>query len=77
MALMNGYSNAIQSNRNTPVVFQQFVNAVFTDLLDVSMIIYLNNILIFFKNKASHKGAHLRSPLRLWKHGLLRKTREM
>ena len=39
---------------NTPAVFQQFVNTIFTDLLDVSVIIYLDDILIFSKDKASH-----------------------
>ena len=40
---------------NAPAAFQQFVNTIFTDLLDVSVIIYLDDILIFSEDKASHK----------------------
>ena len=40
---------------NTPVTFQWFINTVFADLLDVSVIVYLDDILIFSKDGASHK----------------------
>ncbi len=32
---------------NAPVVFQRFVNDVFADMLDVSIVVYLNDILIY------------------------------
>ena len=40
---------------NTLAVFQPFVNTVFADLLDVCIIIYLDNILIYSADMASHK----------------------
>ena len=40
---------------NAPAAFQHFMNDIFSDLLDVSMIIYLDNILIYSKNPADHK----------------------
>lgn len=33
---------------NAPVVFQQFFNTVFADILDVYVIVYMNGILIYF-----------------------------
>ena len=35
--------------------FQRFMNDIFSDLLDVSMIIYLDDILIYSNNPADHK----------------------
>ena len=40
---------------NAPAAFQHFMNDIFSDLLDVSMIIYLDNILIYSNNPADHK----------------------
>ena len=40
---------------NTPAVFQRFVNIVFADLLDVCIIVYLDDILIYSANMTSHK----------------------
>ena len=40
---------------NTPAVFQWFINTIFADLLDVSIIVYLDDILIFSEDKASYK----------------------
>ena len=40
---------------NAPAAFQQFINTVFADLLDVSVIVYLDDILIFSEDKASNK----------------------
>ena len=40
---------------NAPTAFQWFVNTIFADLLDVSVIVYLDDILIFSEDKASHK----------------------
>ena len=58
---------------NAPAAFQQFVNTVFADLLDVCVIIYLNDILIYSADKASHKE-HVQEVLwRLCKHGLYAK----
>ena len=40
---------------NAPAVFQWFINTVFADLLDVCIIVYLDDILIYSKDKASHR----------------------
>ncbi|KAF8750101.1 hypothetical protein RHS01_09498 [Rhizoctonia solani] len=39
---------------NAPAAFQHFMNKLFKDLLDVCIIIYLDNILIYSKDDASH-----------------------
>ncbi|QRW20514.1 Retrotransposable element Tf2 protein [Rhizoctonia solani] len=39
---------------NAPAVFQHFMNKLFKDLLDVCVIIYLDDILIYSKEEASH-----------------------
>jgi hypothetical protein len=58
---------------NTPAMFQRFVNTVFADILDVCVIVYLDDILIYSADKASHKE-HVREVLcRLRKHGLYAK----
>ena len=40
---------------NAPTAFQHFMSDIFSDLLDVSVIIYLDNILIYSNNPADHK----------------------
>jgi len=40
---------------NVPSAFQQLMNKVFADLLDVSVVIYLDNILIYSNNLLEHK----------------------
>ena len=40
---------------NAPAAFQYFVNTVFADLLDVCSIVYLDDILIYSADMASHK----------------------
>ena len=39
---------------NTPVAFQWFMNNIFSDLLDVCVVIYLDNILIYLNNMSEH-----------------------
>ena len=39
---------------NTPVVFQQFMNNIFSNLLDIYVMIYLDNILIYLNNMSEH-----------------------
>ncbi|KAI3354918.1 hypothetical protein L3Q82_004717 [Scortum barcoo] len=39
---------------NTPAVFQALVNDVLQDMLNKFVLVYLNNILIFSKNKEEH-----------------------
>jgi len=47
---------------NAPAAFQQFVNAVFADMLDVCVVVYLNDILIYSKDMESHQQ-HIREVL--------------
>ena len=55
---------------NAPTAFQHFMNDIFSDLLDVSVIIYLDDILIYSNNPADHKK-HVRNVLcRLRENGL-------
>ena len=48
---------------NTPVAFQQFVNTIFTDLLNVCVIVYLDDILVFSENESLHEE-HVQEVLR-------------
>ena len=58
---------------NTPATFQRFVNTIFADMLDVCIVVYLNNILIYSKDMESHQQ-HVREVLRhLWLHRLFAK----
>ena len=55
---------------NAPTSFQHFMNDIFSDLLDVSMIIYLDDILIYSNNPVDHKK-HVHEVLRcLCENGL-------
>ncbi|KAF8751757.1 hypothetical protein RHS01_08424 [Rhizoctonia solani] len=48
---------------NAPATFQHFMNKLFKDLLDVCVIIYLDDILIYSKDDASHTR-HIHEVLR-------------
>ena len=39
---------------NAPVAFQQFMNDIFSDILDVCVVIYLDDILIYSNNISKH-----------------------
>lgn len=55
---------------NTPATFQEFINDVLQGLIDHFYIVYLDDILIFSRNKADHKQ-HVRQVLeRLQQHQL-------
>ena len=58
---------------NAPAGFQCFLNTIFADLLDVFVIIYLDDILIFSLNEEDHVK-HVSEVLRkLQKHNLFAK----
>lgn len=40
---------------NSPSVFQRFMNEVFRELLHHSVIVYIDNILIYSRNMADHR----------------------
>ena len=55
---------------NAPTAFQRFMNDIFSDMLDVHVIIYLDEILIYSDDPTEHKK-HVREVLRrLHLHGL-------
>ena len=59
---------------NAPVAFQQFMNNIFSDLLDACVIIYLDDILIYSNNMSKHHQ-HMKEVLkRLRKAGLYAKA---
>ncbi len=47
---------------NTPASFQHFMNNTFKDMLDVCVVVYLDNILIYSNNPAEHSN-HVREVL--------------
>ena len=55
---------------NAPATFQHFMNDIFRDLLDVSVVIYLDDILIFSTNEKDHEG-HIREVLKRLKENQL------
>jgi hypothetical protein len=48
---------------NAPAVFQHFMNDTFCDLLDIYVIVYLDDILIFSKSREEHVG-HVKEVLK-------------
>ena len=59
---------------NAPVAFQQFINDIFSDLWDVCVMIYLDDILIYSNNMSEHHQ-HVKEVLKhLRKAGLYAKA---
>jgi len=59
---------------NAPVAFQRFMNDIFSDLLDVCVMIYLDDILIYSNNMSEHHW-HVKEVLKhLHKAGLYAKA---
>ena len=59
---------------NAPIQFQAHMQTIFSDLLDISVVIYLDDILIFSKRLEEHQGI-VREVLRqLHQHGLYAKA---
>jgi transposase InsO family protein len=55
---------------NAPAAFQRFMNDIFADMLDVNVVVYLDDILIYSDTPAQHRK-HVREVLRrLRQHGL-------
>ena len=40
---------------NAPAAFQKFINTVFADILDVFVIVYMDDILIYSDNPEQHR----------------------
>ena len=61
---------------NAPATFQRFMNDIFRDLLDVCVVVYLDDILVFSRSKEEHQQ-HLRQVLqRLREHHLVAKPKK-
>ena len=59
---------------NAPVAFQWFMNDIFSNLLDVCIVIYLDDILIYLNNMSKHHW-HIKEVLKhLCKAGLYAKA---
>jgi len=55
---------------NAPTTFQHFVNEIFADMLDVSVLVYLDNMLMYSNNMGDHQK-HVKEVFRrLRAHGL-------
>jgi len=55
---------------NAPAAFQRFVNSIFTDLLDVCMVVYLDDILVYSEDESLHQEHVCEVLCRLCQHGL-------
>ena len=61
---------------NTPTAFQRFMNDIFSDLLNVCIMIYLDDILIYLNNMSEHHQ-HVKEVLKcLCKAGLYAKAKK-
>ena len=59
---------------NAPAAFQRFMNDIFPDILDICVVIYLDNILIYLNNMFEHHW-HVKEVLKcLCKAGLYAKS---
>src|SRR6266481_9582544 len=47
---------------NAPACFQRFMNNIFADMIDVSLVVYLDNILVYSDNPGQHM-AHIQEVL--------------
>ena len=55
---------------NAPASFQRFMNDIFTDMIDISVVVYLDDILVYSNNPKQH-SAHVQEVLtRLHRHRL-------
>ena len=51
---------------NAPAKFQTYINNILREYLDVFVVIYLNNILVYLKSEADHK-VHIKKILKALK----------
>ena len=59
---------------NAPAQFQAHIQSIFGDLLDISVVIYLDDILIFSKTIEEHQQVVREVLLRLKRNGLFLKA---
>jgi hypothetical protein len=58
---------------NILAIFQVYINTILIGLLDYFVIIYLNNILIYFQNKSKYHNYICQVLIRLYKNNLFYK----
>ena len=58
---------------NAPAAFQRFVNTIFADMLNVCVVVYLDDILIYSEDMESHQQHVWEVLHRLWLHHLFAK----
>ena len=58
---------------NAPAAFQRFMNDIFADMLDVCVVVYLDDILIYSADEATNREQVREVLRRLRKHGLFAK----
>ena len=61
---------------NASGAFQRFMNNIFADMLDVCVVVYLDNILIYSSNKSTYHQQVKEVLRRLRKHGLYAKPKK-
>ena len=44
-----------ESLTNAPAAFQWFMNEIFADMIDINVIVYLDNILVYSDDLMEHK----------------------
>src|SRR6201981_3166474 len=49
---------------NTPAAFQSFVNTIFSNLLNICVVVYLDDILVFSENRSLHEDHVFANPLK-------------
>ena len=59
---------------NAPSTFQRFMNDVFSDLLDVCVVVYLDDLLIYSPDSDTHVSHVCKVLCRLCKHSLFAKA---
>ena len=62
---------------NAPAVFQHMANDIFRDLLDICLIVYLDDLLIYSKTQEEHDSHVLLVLKRLRENGLYAKLQKM
>ena len=45
---------------NTPAAFQQFMNDIFMDMIDINVIVYLDDILVYSRSTNNMSGKYYR-----------------
>ena len=55
---------------NAPAGFQRFMNDIFADMIDVSVVVYLDNILVYSDDPEQHL-AHVQEVLTRLRHNWL------